>query len=85
MSNVNFKLFSELPQDIDFKQNHDHWSWSRGGYGLRNEQWHIDYIHDDLSMDIYVLPDYFIYLIMTELHWKEQAIKCNIRTALGVD
>lgn len=58
MSNI--KNWKELPEDIDFDvidddQDGGNWSFGRGGRGLRDHQWSIEYVHPDLSSDVYVL------------------------------
>jgi hypothetical protein len=57
------KDFKDLPNQINFESKDTRWCWGIGGHGLNDNQYHIDYINDDYSEDIYVLPDYLNYMI----------------------
>ena len=79
-----FKKFSELPESVDFKTVNSGWTWGCGGYGLKDHQWHIDYTHDDLSADIYVLPNCFNDMIITIKRWSQEETQQRIQRALGI-
>ena len=53
------KDFKDLPLDLDFSSPETwpkNWTVGRGGHGFSDNQWSIEYVHGDLSADIYPLP-----------------------------
>lgn len=59
-------------------------SFGRGGYGLPDSTWHVTYIHEDLTSDIYVIPGPLHRLIEEHASIATQHVQEAVKTALGI-
>ncbi|EFO32579.1 amino acid permease-associated region [Roseibium sp. TrichSKD4] len=83
------KELSELPDFKDMKlESHGmpkNWGFSCGGKHMDYGQWAIQHVHDDLSVDVYLLPLWITPLV----RWREKnarrEMQDEIRNALGIN
>lgn len=86
MENDKIKEFSEIPKDakINIHEPNSEWCFGRGGYGLKDNQWHIDHVNKDLSAEIYVFPDYLNKIIhIIQKNAKQEKLE-EIKRALEI-
>lgn len=60
------------------------WGYCRGGQHLRDDQWAIKYVHDDLSEDLYPLPDWVTHLIRDREQDARQSLQQQLRNLLSI-
>jgi hypothetical protein len=75
---INWSKFK--PDDFGKK-----WSFGRGGYGLRDNQYTISYIHENLLADIWVLPDILSLMLKVNEENGSYEAKRQIKIALGIN
>lgn len=77
-----FKNISNLPDNIQLGV--DNWSFGKGGHGLKDWQWIISQTHDDLSQDIYVMPDIICEVLDRTREWGKDEIRNEIHRILEI-
>jgi len=73
-------------KDLDFKKVDfsKEWTWGRGGHGLDDYDYHISYIKQDLSAEIYVLPECISTMLKLSYERGMDRKLKDIKDALGV-
>ena len=78
------KKFSDIPwHSVSFEPQNG-WGWGRGGSGLDDDTYTINFTHNDLSQDVYPLPKALSYMLSQQLkHGASEAI-ARIHAALHI-
>jgi hypothetical protein len=77
------KDFSEIDADkVDFQNSE--WTFGRGGHPLKDHEWSISHIDEDLNETRYKLPACINKMLHRQYQWgKDKALR-NVRNALGL-
>jgi|GEM_PF-6461270 len=90
---VEILTLADLPewdsQDIRECGTPENWSYGRGGHGLPDNQWHINYVEEigdncDFKTTIYLIPTQVNPLIKWHENWAREKIQKSMRQLLGL-
>lgn len=87
MDNDVIKEWTELPPRSEMPTRDDdeytNWTVARGGMGLPNTEWHLDYIQSDCSRVVYRLPPMISEMIDLSNEWGQDEIRRKLRQLIG--
>ena len=76
--------FASCPFERFTDETQGNWSWARGGDGLSDFTYTLNWVYEDLSSERWVLPEVFATMLETSFNsGKREAIR-NIHRALEI-
>jgi len=83
------KDISELPNLSEMDRDSDglprNWCFCKGHNGLHHDQWAVQFVHEDLSADVYPLPLFVSVLIRWERNNERETMQRALQALLGMD